>query len=350
MISYPTSLVPTILSRTRLSLAVTGLCGALVGPAFATEGGHVRELLGAPSFEMTTPLLPGWYGQIWYQNYRSKSLRGNDGKQATSSTDVPGVGTIPLTVEGSVKANVAVTRITYVSEAFVLDGRLGFSITAPAVQQTTTMRLVPTFPAGLPQVVVDSIQGGLAAEGANLSGKTTGMADPEFSAFVDFARDDTRVMVGAAVNAPFGDYDKMRAVNPGSGKYWTLKPTLVVSRSWESGFEAGVYATYAFNSANRDTNVRSGQYVHADWSALLKVTDPMRIGLQGYVLKQVTNDHGPGVDEGGNKGQAVAAGPVFAYIADSGRWGIDAKLVREFAVRNRPLGTTSWLRLNLRLD
>jgi hypothetical protein len=337
----------SVKARTRVAAALALLCAA---PAFATEGSQVRALLGAPSYELATPQFPGWYGQLWLQHYEATKLRGDDGNAATSSATLPGLGTVPLAVEGSIRANVLVPRITYVSEKIVMDGRLGFSATLPIVQQTTHVNLVPTLPAGLPAGTVAAVQAAMAAESARRSGSHTGLADPELAAFVDWAQDESRIVAGVAVNAPLGDYDKDRAVNTGSGKYWTIKPLLVASRVWENGFEVGVRATYSFNTTNRDTDVRSGQYLHADWAGMYRMNDQWRVGLQGYVLKQTTADSGPGVAANGNKVQALSAGPVMGYISASGNWALDFKVMQEFSVRNRPEGTTSWVRLNLRLD
>ncbi|MED5620827.1 SphA family protein [Ideonella sp. BN130291] len=338
---------PAAIRRTSAAAALALLAAA---PAMATENSQVRALLGAPSYELATPQFPGWYGQLWVQHYEATQLRGDDGEQATSSTVVPGLGTVPLTVQGAVRANVLVPRITYVTEKLVFDGRLGFSATLPVVEQTTHISLVPTLPAGLPAPVVGAINAGLAAESARRSGSHTGLADPELAAFVDWAQDESRLVAGFAVNAPLGDYDKARAVNTGAGKYWTFKPLLVASRVWESGLELGLRATYSFNTRNSDTDVRSGQYLHADWAGLWRLNDQLRIGLQGYVLKQFTKDAGPGVADHGNKVQALSAGPAVAYIAESGTWALDLKVMQEFSVRNRPEGTTSWVRLNMRLD
>jgi hypothetical protein len=335
------------IARTRVAAALALLCAA---PVFATEGGQVRALLGAPSYELATPQFPGLYGQLWLQHYEADKLRGDDGKEATTSTTVPGLGSVPLAVQGSVRANVLVPRLTYVTDKIVFDGRLGFSAALPVVDQTTHITLVPTLPAGLPPSVVSAVNAGLAAESARRSGSHTGLADPELAAFLDWAQDDSRFVAGVAVNAPLGDYDSARAVNTGSGKYWTIKPLVVASRVWESGLELGLRATYSINSTNRDTDVRSGQYLHADWSGMWRMNDQLRVGLQGYVLKQFTSDSGPGVVANGNKVQALSAGPVVAYIAESGSWALDFKVMQEFEVRNRPQGTTSWLRLNVRLD
>ncbi|MEW6704955.1 MAG: transporter [Pseudomonadota bacterium] len=332
------------------SAVAAALSTLLAAPAGATENSQVRALLGAPSYELTTPQFPGWYGQLWWQHYQADELRGDDGEAATSSTVVPGLGTLPLSVQGSVRADVLVPRVTYITEQIVADGRLGFSATLPVVRQTTSIRLGATLPAGLPAGTVAAINAGLAAQGAARSGEHTGLADPELAAFIDWQQDESRIVAGLALNAPLGSYDKNRAVNTGAGDYWTIKPLLVAARVWENGLELGLRATYSFNTTNRDTEVRSGQYLHADWSAMFRANDQVRLGLQGYALKQFTADKGPGVAAHGNKVEAYSAGPVLAYISESGTWALDAKLMQEFSVRNRPEGQVAWLRLNMRFD
>jgi len=37
-------------------------------------------------------------------------------------------------------------------------------------------------------------------------------------------------------------------------------------------------------------------------------------------------------------------------VSEDGVWSADVKVLKEFGVRNRPQGTTTWVRLNLRLD
>lgn len=336
--------------RPAVALACAAALAALAAaPAQATENSQVRALLGAPSFELATPQPPGWYGQLWYQHYSADKLRGDDGNAASTSAAIPGLGTVPVAVSGSIRADVVVPRVTYISETVVADGHLGFSLTMPVVHQTNNITLTPTLPA-LPPAVAGQILASFAAQSKARSGSHSGLADPELAAFVDWAQDESRVAVGFAVNPPVGDYDMSRPVNTGAGKFWTAKPLLIASRVWENGLELGLRATYAINTTNHDTQVKSGQYLHADWAALYHVGDQWRVGLQGYVLKQFTSDSGPGVAANGNRVQALGAGPVVAYFADSGAWAMDVKLMQEFSVKNRPQGQVGWVRLNFRLD
>ena len=315
----------------------------------ATENGQVRALLGAPSYELATPQFPGWYGQLWVQHYSADKLRGDDG-EAVSQTMASPLGALQVTPDVRVRADVLVPRLTYVSEFMVGEGRLGFSAALPLVHQTTDVALNAVLPAGVWTASAAAANALLAQESAHRSGSESGQADMELAGFIDWQQDESRLVAGLAVVAPTGDYDKNRVVNPGTGKYWTLRPLIVAARAWENGLEVGTRATYSINSRNSDTDVRSGSYLHADWSAMYAATDNWKLGLQGFVLKQFTKDDGPNVAENGNKVQTLGAGPVLAYLAQSGNRALDVKWMQEFEVRNRPEGQVTWVRLNMRLD
>lgn len=333
--------------RISASLAVAACLAA--GTASATENGQLRALLGAPSYELTTPQFPGAYGQIWVQHYNANKLRGNDGKAPVTDTATP-LGMLAVRAEGEVEAAVLVPRFTYITETLVNEGRLGFSATLPLVRQRTEVRLGTTLPAGLPAGTVAAVNGLLAQGSAQRSGRLSGQGDLDLTAFVDWQGDDGRTALGVSVVAPTGAYEAGRAVNPGAGKFWTVRPLLIASRVWDNGLELGLRATYSVNSRNSDTQVRSGQYLHADWAAMYRVDDSWRAGLQGYVVRQFTADTGPGVAAHGNKARVYSVGPMLAYQSESGVWALDLKLMQEFGVRNRPEGQLAWLRLNLRLD
>lgn len=330
------------------TLAVALALGA-AAPAMATEYGSIRALLGAPSYEMTTPAFPGWYGQAWYQYYQADELHGDNGKKTdTVYANVPGLGLVPAQLDVKVRADLYVPRLTYIAEQVLWDGHLGASVTLPIVHQTQDVTLTPQVPAGTPPAVAAGIAQGFAAKASQLSGSATGQADMEVEGFVDWQLEETRVIAGFTVDAPTGSYDMNKSVNPGAGKYWTVSPLLIVSKVWENGLEAGMRATYSFNSPNQDTHVRSGQYLHVDWSALYHFNDQWRAGLQGYTVYQTTNDEGPWVDPSGNKARVYSAGPTVAYLSESGNWALDFKIMQEFEARNRPQGQLAWLRLNFR--
>ncbi|HLO95391.1 MAG TPA: transporter [Burkholderiaceae bacterium] len=322
---------------------------APLGSALATENGQLRALLGAPSYELATPQFPGWYGQLWLQHYSAKRLKGEDGQALQTQAATP-LGTLPVQVQGEIEADVFVARGTWVTEKLVADGRLGFSATLPLVRQRNDIRLSATLPAGAPAGAAGAVQALLDQQGAQRSGSKSGQGDLDLTGFVDWQNDDSRFVLGLSVVAPTGDYDAQRAVNPGAGKFWTVRPLVLASKVWENGLELGLRATYSANTRNTATDVRSGQYLHADYAAMYRVNDEWRLGLQGYLVEQTTNDNGPGVSPLGNKARVRALGPMVAYVSEGGVWSADVKVVKEFAVRNRPEGTTTWVRLNLRLD
>ncbi|WKB50596.1 SphA family protein [Eleftheria terrae] len=310
------------------------IAAGLATSAVATEKRQVRALLGGPAQELTTPQFPGLYGQVWLQHYSADKLRDDDGDRYSLTA-----GGQPVKVKSDIEATVLVPRLTYMSEQRFFEGRWGTSVSLPIVHQRTRVSLSGNLPAA-----------SLEAGGRSQSGSESGLGDTEISTFLDWQTDDYRIVTSFGAVAPTGDYDKKRAVNPGAGNYWTFRPILVASYVWENGFEVGSRTTYSFNTRNRDTKVRSGQYLHSDLSALYRVNDTTRVGLQGFVLKQTTDDHGGDQATHFNDVQALGLGPVVGYTSESGRWAADAKVLREFAVRDRPEGTITYLRLQVRLD
>lgn len=328
------------------SALTLAIMAAFFGPAQATENQSVRALLGAPGQEMTTPQLPGWYGQVWGQSYTATTFRDSAGNDQSAS-----VGNGVTAVRGGkISAVALVPRVTYVSETMLGDGRLGISATLPIVNLDVNTTLTGVFPAGFPAAMATAVQAGLNAKAATSSGTVTGLADMEIAPFIDFQDDESRLVLLAAVVAPTGDYKASRAVNTGAGKFWTFRPGFLYGRAWENGWEFGTRVTYSFNTENSDTQVRSGQYLHADASVMYRLNDLWRVGLNGYVLKQTTKDKGPNVAADGNKAQILAVGPSVGYTSESGVWAADLKVLPEFKVRNRPEGTVGWVRLMMRLD
>ncbi|MDL5031502.1 transporter [Pelomonas sp. APW6] len=332
----------------KYTLALLAATAAL-GTAHATENGQLRALLGAPSYELASPQFPGWYGQLWLQHYSAKRLKGDDGQALQTQAATP-LGTLPVQIQGEIDADVFVTRGTWVTEKLVAEGRLGFSATLPLIRQRNDIRLSATLPAGVPAGAATAVQALLDQQSAARSGSKTGQGDLDVAGFVDWQNDDSRLVLGLSVVAPTGAYDAQRAVNPGAGKFWTVRPLVIASKVWENGVELGLRATYSVNTRNTATDVRSGQYLHADYAAMYRINDEWRTGLQGYLVEQTTRDNGPGVAANGNKARVRSLGPMVAYVSEDGVWSAEFKVAKEFSVRNRPEGTTAWVRLNLRLD
>ncbi|CAN7287378.1 transporter [Trinickia sp. LjRoot230] len=102
--------------------------------------------------------------------------------------------------------------------------------------------------------------------------------------------------------------------------------------------------TYTFNTKNHATDYQSGQLFHFDYSLSYAVTPKANVGVNGYFIKQTTNDTQDGsvVDGDGFRGQALAIGPAFRY--QFSKAAIEFRVLKEFAVRNRPEGTSIWMK------
>ncbi len=323
------------------ALAVAGAIIASAGVQ-ATERNQLRALLGLPGQDLTTPLLPGVYFQTNYQHYSADRANGNDGKPVVAATPQPGVS---ARADSHVTGDVLALRGTWLSEARWGEGKLGVSATLPIVR--SQVQVSPTILGG---PVLPAVVAGVNAQAAAASGTREGLADMEIAPFIDFQDDESRVTFAMAVVAPTGDYDRARPVNPGAGNFWTLRPIVTVSKVFDSGWELGARNTYSFNTENRDTHYTSGQYLHSDLSALYGLKGGFKVGAGGYAVYQTTSDKGVGAPANGNRARVFGLGPALSWQSESGVWGLEAKVLKEFEAKNRPEGTVAWLRLLIRLD
>lgn len=327
-------------------IALIPILALAAAGAQATERGQLRALLGLPGQDLTTPLLPGFYFQANYQKYSADRFNNNSGERTVVSTPQPNVR---ARADTKVDADVLALRATWLSEARWGEGKLGISATLPVVD--SSVKVSPTFLGG---PVLPAVATGVRRQAAAQSGQQSGIADMEIAPFIDFQDDESRVTFALAVVAPTGEYDKDRPVNPGAGNFWTLRPIVTVSRVFDNGWELGARNTYSFNSENRDTDYRSGQYLHSDLSALYGFGNGWKLGAGGYVVYQTTRDHGgkgaEAAPSDGKRARVVGVGPALSWQSESGTWGLEAKVLKEYHAENRPEGTVGWLRVLMRLD
>lgn len=329
-----------------LPLLLLGLCAG----AQATERGAIRALNGAAGAEVSSAQFPGWYGQAWVQRYEADDFKDGSGNRPVQQLATP-AGPVAVERGGSIRATVAVLRATWLSEIRLGEGKFGFSATLPLISLEQTVTATPRFAAGTPAPVQSAVLAQLAAATAASSGSRSGAGDVELMPYIDWQTDSYRYAFGLGVVAPTGDYSATRAVNPGAGKFWTLRPLAVGSYVWENGVEAGVRATYSINGSNDATGNRSGQYLAMDVSSHYRLNDFWKLGVQGFVNWQTTEDRcADPVASLCGKVRVFGLGPSLNYVSEDGRVFLDAKVMREFGVRNRPQGSVFWLRLNMRLD
>lgn len=146
---------------------------------------------------------------------------------------------------------------------------------------------------------------------------------------------------GIDIFIPIGTYDKEDFANM-SRNYWTFEPAFGITYLSDSGFEVSSKLMYDFNTENPDTDYKSGQEFHFDYT-IGKHFKNIAIGIGGYYYKQVTNDELQGEKVGdGMKGQAFAIGPQVKY--DYKNMSFTLKYHEELEVENKPEGGTFWFR------
>ncbi|WP_454744019.1 SphA family protein [Cupriavidus necator] len=147
---------------------------------------------------------------------------------------------------------------------------------------------------------------------------------------------------------PTGDFSNNRIANLGLNSYGFM-PNLNVTWFPNPRTELSATLGYVINSPNRKTHYHSGNVAFFDWVAGYSVLPNLQIGLQGYALRQTTNDKLNGEVVGdGFRGQALAIGPQIRYNF-SREAAIVLKWQREFNVRNRPEGDKIWVQFTFPL-
>ncbi|WP_028218626.1 SphA family protein [Paraburkholderia oxyphila] len=145
------------------------------------------------------------------------------------------------------------------------------------------------------------------------------------------------------ISLPSGAYSVNRLANTGVN-YYAYQPNL--SMTWFPGpqWELSATAQVEFHSPNHATNYHSGDVASLDYLIGYSVTPKVQIGLQGYFLKQFTDDtvNGQTAPGDGFRGQTIGVGPQLRYDLGPGA-AIAFKYQHEFAVRNRPQGDRLWV-------
>ena len=288
-------------------------------PALATENGVDNIGPGTDGF-FVLPLdvdnLPDnmFAFNLSYNHYEATKL-----DISSLGGKVPGV---------KITSDAIIPRLDYLSPLRVFGGRLGGYVAQPYMRQQVEM--------------------------FGMEGERNSQGDTTVAPIIlwDMGKNLT---LGAAleITVPTGDYDPTHLANTGNN-FYTYKPLLSATWLPTERTELSVKATYSFNEENHDTDYRSGQLFHFDYSASYRVTDNLHLGVNGYFIKQTTDDKqygktvtfmGEDVDDG-VRGQVFAIGPAahltfLKYATAELRW------AKEFAVENRPEGEMLWAKLTL---
>jgi len=288
---------------------VAGSAMAVAMPsAQATEGGGSSYPMGAENYLTGAMPPPGWYGQVFAESYRADRLLDNQGHKAVEDFHL--------------SADVIAPRLIWVTDQKVLDGNLAFHVNVPLVD--------------------------LKVDVNGQHQHKTGMGDIIFGPALGYHYSEKfHAIYALDIFAPTGRYERGDLANIGRN-YWDFQPIAAFSYIDPAGINADVKMMYDFNLRNPDTDYRSGQEAHADYSLGWGFGNGWVVGVGGYLYRQTTDDRQDGDRIEDNKGRAFAIGPSIKYSSASG-WFITAKWQQESDVRNRPEGDAYWIKLTLPL-
>jgi hypothetical protein len=314
-----------IMKRGSVALALT-LAALYAQPALAYELPALN--LGFTSFlDGAPPAGPGWYFQQYLQAYRGGRLKDANGGDLRLPT--------PRGLEkAEVDVNAGLTQLIYQSDQPLLwGGKWGMNLIIPYA----SFDLDPG-----DNFVLSESSGGL---GDLLIGPylqwdpVMGPNGPRF-----LQRIELQLIL------PTGQYDEDHALNPGSNffsfnPYWAA--TAFLNPKWTVSWRLH----YLWNAKNEDPwrplgadDSQAGQAVHINFASAYEVLPKrLRLGINGYYLKQITDSEVDGDRVSDSKEQVLGIGPGLVWHL-SPHDHVFVNAYWETQAENRPEGS----RFNLR--
>lgn len=181
----------------------------------------------------------------------------------------------------------------------------------------------------------------LKVKGTPVDESETGLGDIVFSPLIlSWHRPNTHWVTALDFYAPTGDFSRTRLSNIGRN-YWTVEPVFAITHITDGGLDLSAKFMYDFNFENSDTNYKTGQEFHFDYTVGQKFGN-FTAGIGGYYYTQVTDDELNGVKVANMEGRAFAIGPQIKYdykgMSFIGKW------QHELDVENRPEGEKFWFK------
>jgi len=297
-----------------LVLSISSLLVLTSVNVYATEGGGGAYPNGAEDFMSGAAPPPGYYFIDYFLYYSADKFKGNNGYSGIPDFDL------------DVVANTF--RFIYITKQKILGGYWGVHMFVPIVYQDVSV--------GTPI--------------GTLSDNKTGLGDIIVDPFIlSWHFKNFHFLTAVDIYMPTGRFDKEDLANT-SRNYWTFEPIVAFTYLTDFGLQVSSKIMYDINTNNPDTDYRSGQEFHFDYTVGYKVKN-WSLGVGGYYYKQFTNDemngkkvvdlNGLNVDPG-FKGQVFSVGPELKY--DYKNMSFILKYLFETAVENRPEGNDLWFK------
>jgi hypothetical protein len=305
---------------------------SLMGIIFLSLPVHAYELpsinLGFTSFlDGGPPAGPGFYFAQYVHYWNSDEFKDQDGNRL-----------LPASAHEEFKAWVSLTQFLYQSDqALLAGGKWGLDVIVPYVGLDLSHDL------GGPPEDNGSGLGDILVGPYLQWDPIMGAKGPRFMHRIELQ-----------LIFPTGKYDENREINPGSN-FFSFNPywagTFFITPKWT----ASTRIHYLWNAENDSPNrgfrakgagdTQAGQAVHMNFATAYEIIPKrLRLGLNGYYLKQITNTKMNGTDVPGSSEKVFGIGPGAVY-----HFSQDLHLFFnayfESMAENRPEGN----RLNLRL-
>jgi len=257
----------------------------------AVNLGFTSFLDGAP------PSGPGWYVQQYVQLYRNARLKDDSGDNRSLPT---GAGSLR---KASVDANIGLTQLVYQSDqTLLLGGKWGMNLMLPYASFD-----------------LDPDDGPIRTNSGNLGDL---LAGPFLQWDPIMGPNGPRFMnrIELQMIFPTGAYDADDAINPGSNvfsfnPYWAA--TYFATPKWTISWRLH----YLWNAKNEDPfrltgadDSQAGQAVHLNFASAYEVLPKqLRLGINGYYLKEITDKRLDGDRIDNSKEQVLGLGPGLLY-------------------------------------
>jgi len=285
--------------------------------------------LGFTSFlDGGPPSGPGLYFSQYIQYWTSDEFKDSNGDRL-----------LPSVADEDLKAWISLSQFIYQSDQVLLfGGKWGLDVVIPAVSLDFSSTLGAAGPldngSGLGDILVGPFLQWDPIMGAN---------GPIFMHRIELQ-----------MIFPTGEYDENKELNPGSNffsfdPYWV--GTLFITPKWT----ATTRIHYLWNDKNNDPNraykalgasdTQAGQAIHLNFATAYEILPKrLRLGVNGYYLKQISDTQMNGTDVSNTKEQVFGIGPGAVYhFSKDLHFFINAYF--ESMAENRPEGE----RVNVRL-
>ncbi|WP_111892365.1 transporter [Acinetobacter sp. MB5] len=295
------------------------LAGTLCGVALGTHAYDLPTVnLGMTSFlDGGLPAGTGWYAQTYLQNYDANTLKDQSGQRLG----------LPKT---NLNYQVEVEQLSYLSNVRVgKHASLGINFLLPFVSKMDMND-------GLNNAALKA-QGGF---GDLMIGPfiqfdpIMGSQGPKFVQRIEFQ-----------VNLPTGNYNQNKDINP-SNNAVSLDPYWAATYWLTPKWTVSTRIHYLYNFKNNDPSysfgdvedIQAGQAIHANFASSYAVTNKLRLGVNGYWLKQITDTKVDGEKVKDRREQIWAIGPGAMYSFSNDNH-VVANAYFEQDAQNRPQGT-----------